>query len=510
MRQIVDQAARDSILADDGNIVISASAGSGKTTIMVKKMGIELNKIIDHRTVAAVTFTVKATEEIKRKAAIDIRKPFVVMTNDSFIENEIIRPFITDAAGIDYKNDYTVEYGAIYKFDVFSQGTAQLKSRKILGGFRDNKKNFSFMLALAVLRRSIVAQEYVKAKYATIFIDEYQDSDSDMHKFFMYLKNQLNIKIFIVGDAKQAIYLWRGAMSTIFNLLASENFNTYELVTNFRCDKDIENFANLLHNTRYYESISKDVQNLVLKAHQYSNSFEGLTESFCSLVSEGVIDPLKEITIISNFNNDAMRIVDILNECGFDFVFIPRTPLDEGLQNGQLLKELAYFSKNESYSIYDLLEKTGIDERNQTRIDVNRIIGGLKKSKQLSEQQTFDILNELSAYLDVKFRNEEVKKFYESISDERYEMAFQLLDKKHKVMTVFAAKGLEFEQVVSFSRYYNLSEGENEQNHYVCVTRAKNKFIMFVEDEDYLAYILKIAKENNLIDKKKLFRFIEK
>lgn len=44
-----------------------------------------------------------------------------------------------------------------------------------------------------------------------IFIDEYQDSDSMMHELFMYLNSELGIDIFIVGDVKQAIYLWRGA-----------------------------------------------------------------------------------------------------------------------------------------------------------------------------------------------------------------------------------------------------------------------------------------------------------
>ena len=44
------------------------------------------------------------------------------MTNDSFIENEIIRPFIKDAFGKDYGNDYSVEYGNEFKFDNYSSG----------------------------------------------------------------------------------------------------------------------------------------------------------------------------------------------------------------------------------------------------------------------------------------------------------------------------------------------------------------------------------------------------
>ncbi|MFI8495796.1 UvrD-helicase domain-containing protein [Peribacillus butanolivorans] len=133
--------------------------------------------------------------------------------------------------GKDFGNDYSVEYGNQYKFENYSSGLKQLKTDNILGSFEDNRRNFNFKLAYNIIEKSIAAQEYLKSKYSWIFIDEYQDSDMDMHRFFIKLKNELNIKLFIVGDLKQAIYLWRGAMSNIFELLENENFSFYELVT---------------------------------------------------------------------------------------------------------------------------------------------------------------------------------------------------------------------------------------------------------------------------------------
>ena len=50
----------------------------------------------------------------------------------------------------------------------------------------------------------------MKAKYYRIYIDEYQDSDRDMHNLFMYICKKLEIPLFIVGDLKQSIYGWRG------------------------------------------------------------------------------------------------------------------------------------------------------------------------------------------------------------------------------------------------------------------------------------------------------------
>ncbi|MED0998343.1 UvrD-helicase domain-containing protein [Bacillus mobilis] len=511
--KLIDQEGRDGILENSGDIVVSASAGSGKTTIMVKKMGIELEKITNHRTIAAITFTVKATDEIKKKAGKDVKKSFVVMTNDSFIESEIIRPFIKDALGKEYGDDYSVEYGNKYKFDKYSSGLKQLRTNNILGSFVDNKRNFNFKLAHDILEKSIAAQEYIKAEYSWVFIDEYQDSDKDMHRFFMKLKNELHIKLFIVGDSKQAIYLWRGAMSNIFELLENESFSSYELVTNFRCDKEIENYANLFHNPQYILHFTSNVENVVFKEYNTFNSFYerrdfvGFVDEFKSIIFEKILDLDKEITIIANYNNDAKKITELLNREGFDFIFIPKTPIDEGIPNGYLLKELALFSKNPTYTIYDFLENTHIDERIRTRFEVNNIIGKLKKNENLKPYIVEEVVSNLADYLGISIGKDEIEKFCESICDSKYDMAFRLIESKHKVMTVFASKGLEFDQVISFARYYKIYNDENLQNHYVCITRAKEKFIMFIDDEAYYDHILKVANRNGIKDINKLVKY---
>ncbi|WP_259424803.1 UvrD-helicase domain-containing protein [Bacillus velezensis] len=515
---LIDQEQRDRILENSGDLVVSASAGSGKTTIMVKKMGLELEKITDHRTIAAITFTVKATDEIKRKAKSgnNSKKPIVVMTNDSFIESEIIRPFIKDAFGKEFGNDYSVEYANKYKFDTYSSGLKQLKSKNILGSFEDNKRNFNFKLALEILKDSVAAQEYIRAKYAWIFLDEYQDSDGDMHRFFMQLNKELNIKLFIVGDSKQAIYLWRGAMSNVFDQLDNEEFDSYELVTNFRCDKEIENYANLFHNPQYVTNLPSNVKNLVFKEYNTFNSFYerrdfvGFVDQFKSIITDGILDLSKEVTIIANYNNDAKKITELLNKGGFDFVFIPKTPIDEGIPNGYLLKELALYSKNSTYTIYDFLEKTSIDERVRTRFEVNNIIRELKDPKKLMPNIIEKVVSELANYLGITIGKDEINKFCDSICNEKYDMAFRIMDSKYKVMTVFASKGLEFDQVISFARYYKIYNDEDLQNHYVCITRAKEKFIMFIDNEAYIKHVKEVANKNNLKDINKLVKVAKK
>lgn len=501
---LIDQKQRDGILTDDNSIVISASAGSGKTTIMVEKIKIELGNIVNHKTVAAITFTVRAAAEIKRKALkVNISREFLTLTNDSFIEHEIIRPFISDAYGIEYSDDYIVEYGNEYKFATFENGKQKLLVNNIMGSFRDIKKNFNFQVASDILDRSLAARQYIQAKYATIFIDEYQDSDLDMHIFFMKLKNQLGIKLFIVGDSKQAIYLWRGASKTTFSLLAEEKFSYYELITNFRCHPEIQNYANLFHNPDYLSI--KDELSVEKVLHCELTNF---VDDINRLVAQGEIDVNKEITVIANFNRDALEKTNQLNGAGYRFVYIPRTPLDDGIPNGHLLKELACFTKDYNYSLFDFIENTNLDGRKQTTLEVEAIIKDLKNNKYWTVQHLTKVILRLFEYLQLSVSENEVKKFCDSIMDNQYEMAFLNTEEKHKVMTVFASKGLEFKQVISFSSYYPIYKNENRENHYVCITRAEEKFVMFINEENYNKHLKRIVSESNVGNIKNIIKYV--
>ena len=114
-------------------------------------------------------------------------------------------------------SDFSNSYDRKDSKETYGLLLKELIDNHILAKYFDNKNNFKFELALFILKNSKACKEYLKYKYKMIFIDEYQDSDSMMHELFMYLNSELGIDIFIVGDVKQAIYLWRGAKEDIFD-----------------------------------------------------------------------------------------------------------------------------------------------------------------------------------------------------------------------------------------------------------------------------------------------------
>lgn len=487
---IIDQSIRDDIMKDDGNVLVSASAGSGKTTTIVKKINqILLGEIENHKSIAALTFTNKATQEIKSKGKFS-QEQVIISNNDSFIEYEIIRNFILDTPcfhGSEASN-FIIEYGREFQFSEFEDGIRQLKEQKILGSFVSKKENFKFKLACYILQSSIAAQQYLKAKYQVFFIDEYQDSDQDMHDFFMFLKNTLGLKLFIVGDTKQAIYKWRGAMDNIFELLKAEQFNYYKLVHNFRCHSDIQNYANFIHDYNEFKSSNKEIENVIFSREQ------DIVSNFQNLLNEGVLDINKEITIISNINDKAKCIADELNSAGYKFVFVPKTPIEEGLANGHFLKSLAYFSKNDRYSVYDFLNdiQFGDDSRKVVK-EIGDMIQILKLHYILDSDDIVQVLKNVSSYLSIGLSDEEIIRFVETILNSYYQNSFSLDYTKYNVMTVFSSKGLEFDQVIGFSSEYRIGNMRSSNNdiekHYVCITRAKEKFIMILDEDNYLKVI---------------------
>lgn len=479
---LIDQQDRDNIISEKGSLMISASAGSGKTTIMIEKIKRVLSEIENHKTVAAITFTNKATQEIVSKAKdLGVEKSFVASTNNAFVETEIIRPFIRDAFGESFNADFIIEFGNEHKFNHYQSGVKQLKNKQVMGGYVDNKKNFIFEIALKVLENSRAAREYLQAKYSMIFIDEYQDSDKDMHELFMYFYNDLDLALFIVGDEKQAIYHWRGADENIFEKVPS-TFKNYSLIKNFRCHDEIINYANLLYEPDYFNDKNDIEAENVLHIH---NSDLVFTVDY--LIKNGEIDISKEITIIAKYNYEAANYASQLEELGYEFIFIPRTPLDEGTPNSHVLVEVAKYIIQDEYSVYDLIVQTNQDEESIKVNKLKRLLLDLEReiTRDIAEEQLQNCCN----YLGVNLTEDERRRFYKTIRDSELHIAFEDRKDIHQIMTVYSSKGLEFDQVISKSDYYSIHEGKDRQNHYVCITRAKEKFIMLITDGNYENFI---------------------
>ena len=165
---------QEKIVETPGNLIVRASAGTGKTHTMVNKIAKEIDDNHTHKVIAAITFIIKAAQEIKDRLSVDVVQHFIG-TNNSFVIEEVIKPFMKDVYGADFDLDMSTDYSA--KVDTFQEAIEKIRNEGILCSYRDNKRNFIFDLAQEIVENSSACRLYLQAKYFKIYIDEYQDCD---------------------------------------------------------------------------------------------------------------------------------------------------------------------------------------------------------------------------------------------------------------------------------------------------------------------------------------------
>lgn len=462
---------QQNIVDTTGNLIVRASAGTGKTHTMVRKIIKEIEENKSHKVIAAITFTIKAATEIKERLTIDVSEHFIG-TNNSFVIGEIIEPFIRDVYGSEYDLDLDTDYSL--RVDNFENGLNKIRDDGILCSYRDTKKNFIFELAQNIVENSEACRLYLKAKYFKIYIDEYQDCDKDMHNLFMYLCEQLGIETFVVGDEKQSIYIWRGAYPEAFkSIYEKENFNKIFMGDNFRSCQQIQNYSNLLFEETK-DLYVKDKENHIIWINTNN-------ELWAQKVREH-IDETKKTALLRFSNNNAKQGATDLSKYDIDFVYIPQLPIATITnESAWLYLAIANYIVLEHYSVYDFISEIPV-EGEKSRKSISQIttyLKGIQDTIKSHNRNKFEEkLEELFNYLGYIIKEDYIDKLYKTVTDENLYVAFEPEKYNNIAITFHSSKGLEFDQVIVFAEDYRLDDMVSIYNHYVAVTRAKVKLII--------------------------------
>lgn len=241
---------------------------------------------------------------------------------------------------------------------------------------------------------------------------------------------------------------------------------------NFRSCKQIQNYSNLLYEeTRNLYSPIKELNNIIW--------ISTTTTAWASEVLK-YINPNKKSALL-RFSNDNARLGAVeLSSSGVNYTYIPQTPIAEiTTDTAWLYSAIAKYVIIEKYSAYDLISEIPV-EGNETRKLVSAIKRMLKKIEESIEDEDifYSAINSLATYLGYATKNEHLKRLFETITNEKYYVAFEPEKYQHIAITFHSSKGLEFEQVIIFAEDYRLSDVSSLCNHYVAVTRAKSKLII--------------------------------
>ncbi|HMG84036.1 MAG TPA: ATP-dependent helicase [Ferruginibacter sp.] len=315
----------------DGNILLTACPGSGKTRVLTYKVAYELQKIEESkRKIVALTFTNRAADEIKRRLIrmdIDFTKLWAG-TIHSFCLEWILRPY---GCYLDeLKNGYVIadeykseELISSLKEDYDLKGWERITTRLLTdGSFAEVKTQYHNLLvdyhvslkdkklidfdqilyyAFKILNSYPKIGKTLNNLFHLICVDEYQDTQQLQYAILSKIITSVNGKtlLFLVGDKDQAIYGSLGGIAKSVEEISTEfgnlDIKEMELSGNYRSSQRIIDYY------RNYQSTDIDIESLSLFAKEhgsitFSNNINKdlLDQHIASIIQENIDNGIPE------------------------------------------------------------------------------------------------------------------------------------------------------------------------------------------------------------------------
>lgn len=308
--------------------LINAPAGSGKTT-EIKSM--VQRRIIDNPkdNILCITYTKRAADELSKGI---LSKNVYIGTIHSFL-HFFLKPYFAHqdilelyfevygaqiSERIDNKDQkesiaesnarYIEKYGKLdydmvrNNIKVLSYNESPFSSLYYGGLSHDDLISFS----KAIFNRYPVIKKRMTSKYQFIFIDEYQDTMSDVLKIFFESVHNTKTKLFLFGDRMQQIYKnYDGSFEENFELFDT----TKALTTNYRSAKNIVDILNNIYNdpalvqnsSEKMRSAKSDFDPRIIISHSIQAEIESLRKSD------------SDTLILYLFNRERFSDIDAIN-----------------------------------------------------------------------------------------------------------------------------------------------------------------------------------------------------
>nr|WP_237732882.1 ATP-dependent helicase [Shewanella schlegeliana] len=190
------------------NLALTAGPGAGKTEMLAQRADFLLRTGTCRypKRILAISFKVDASSNLKdrvtRRCGGELSSRFDSYTFHAFAKRIIdrFRPILTGANALDL--GYTI------------------------GNSRTPHKQITFTdlvpLATRILQNSATARNAIRQTYTDVFLDEFQDCTDIQYEFLKIAFQGTTIRLTAVGDTKQKIMGWAGALDGIFVTYAQD------------------------------------------------------------------------------------------------------------------------------------------------------------------------------------------------------------------------------------------------------------------------------------------------
>ena len=349
----------------EGNCVVVAPPGSGKTKLLTTRMAYVLaTKVKAPQGAACLTFSVAAAHELKSRLMAlggDSRPASFVGTVHSFAWNRILLPFAAAAGRSELQglriatkaqestafkaavSDYFVAYGDTTNLrstvDVARKRFYSPAEWAALGpgvaetaeGYRENLRDAGLIdfdgvieEAVGLVRDSKSLQRVIQSRYPVLFVDEYQDLAPGLDELVKLLcfGDGTPSALFAVGDPDQAVYAFNGANPELLMSLAKRpTVSTVELVVNYRSGIQlIQAAARMKKSAHVVQGVRPGgAIEITYCPRGFEEQVEKLIEGIRKAAADGT--PAHEIAVICATNELCIQLGNALNSSSIPAVY---------------------------------------------------------------------------------------------------------------------------------------------------------------------------------------------
>lgn len=496
-------------------LALTAGPGAGKTEMLAQRADFLLRTGTCRypKRILAISFKVDASrnlkERVERRCGADLASRFDSYTFHAFAKRIIdrFRPVLKGRDALD--SGYTIV------------------EKKI--GISSTQIEFSDLvpLAIKILQNSNIARNAIRQAYSDIFLDEFQDCTNLQYELVKLAFLGTKIRLTAVGDTKQKIMGWAGAMDGIFQTFTND-FNAVPLnmYRNFRSKPQLLKVQNEIIRELDPTSAMPDEQLNGDEGEIHVESFENSQEEAIYLAN-----------IINNWINkeqlppaEIAVLVSKQLDLYADHLMMELELRGIPYRNEQQMQDITVepaarlivdylsclYGKREPKAWIRLMNQlipfADEEVQSSTRKDLDRLLKKQRKEAASAEQldspfscwwkfvKAFlkhigsDTIVALSpdyeshkrlqeVFRDTKARIEELLKIE---SDLPQALGRFTDDQAVRILTIHKSKGLEFDSVIIMAVENEIFFGDQDENRcafFVGVSRAKRRLILTHADE---------------------------
>lgn len=495
-------------------LALTAGPGAGKTEMLAQRADFlfRTGTCRYPKRILAISFKVDAStnlkERVKRRCGSELASRFDSYTFHAFAKRIIDRFRIVLTGDDALSENYSID-------DEKITGT-QITFKDLV------------LLAIKILETSNIARNVIRQTYSDVFLDEFQDCTDDQYKLIKLAFQGTSARLTAVGDTKQKIMGWAGALEGIFETFAQDfSAEALNMYRNFRSKPRLLRLQNKIIQNLDPNSVMPEEllrgdegETLLCEFENDIEEAESIVERISKWISNEKI-PLYEIAILVSKQAESYAAVIMKN---LEEKNIPYRN-EQQLQDIStepitrlIIDYLLYFYGDREPQSWSRLQEQilpFIDDEElefSKRYDLQDFIFTqkkiIKKSEKLSgkfscwrqvissflKQLSIETITALSPDYESESRLKELVKLTITKIQELLEKESDLIkvlksfldDQAIRIMTIHKSKGLEFHSVIMLAVENETFWGNKDAERcafFVGVSRAKQRLLITYSKE---------------------------